>query len=142
MEKLKESITRDKEFMILRPIVIDSTGKILGGNMRYNALVELGYKEIPDEWIKKAENLTEEQKKRFILVDNAPEGMSGEWDFDVLANEFEMEELMAVGFNMAEFSDVEGMNFDHLFKEDTEGRLSKNESKTIKCPNCGTEIEI
>jgi len=77
MEKLCESIKRDPEFMVLRPIVIDKDNVILGGNQRYKACLKIGKTEVPDNWVVKAENLTPEQKKRFILVDNAPEGMAG-----------------------------------------------------------------
>jgi len=68
----------------------------LGGNMRYNALKELGYTEIPDEWVKRAEDLTEEEKKQFIVKDNMP---FGEWNFDELANQFEVEDLLEWGFD-------------------------------------------
>ena len=82
--------------MALRPIVIDEKFMILGGNMRLKALQELGYKEIPSEWIKQAKDLTPEQKKEFIIKDNLP---FGEWDFDLLANQFEMQDLLDWGMN-------------------------------------------
>ena len=41
-------------------------------NMRFKALQELKYKDIPDEWVKRAETLTEEEKQRFIIEDNVP----------------------------------------------------------------------
>lgn len=107
-KKLCESIKRDPEFMTLRPIVVDDEGIILGGNMRYRAIKELGMKDVPDGWIVKASNLTAEQRKRFILVDNAPRGMAGDWDFDMLANEWELSELKALGFDLADF----GMDLD------------------------------
>jgi len=72
--------------MELRPIVVDDSGIILGGNMRYKALKELGYKEVPDNWVKTADQLTEDEKKRFIIEDNIP---FGEWDWDMLANEWD-----------------------------------------------------
>lgn len=84
LEKLKESISRDPEFMELRPIIIDKNNMVLGGNQRLKAIRALGYKEIPVNWVKKADTLTEEQYNRFILVDNAPEGMQGEWDYGKL----------------------------------------------------------
>ena len=48
--------------MELRPIVIDENNTKLGGNMRFRALQDLGYKEIKDNWVKKANELTEKQK--------------------------------------------------------------------------------
>lgn len=100
LEKLKESIQRDPEFMALRPIVVDTDGMILGGNQRYRAIKELGMKDVPKGWIVKAENLTPEQRKRFILVDNAPEGMAGDWDWDVLQQDWEVPELEELGFEV------------------------------------------
>ena len=46
LDKLKESIQRDPEFMVLRPIVYDADGTILGGNQRYRACKALGMKEV------------------------------------------------------------------------------------------------
>lgn len=99
IDKLSESIQRDPEFMKLRPIVIDDEGVILGGNQRFKALKGLGYKEVPDEWIARASDLTEEQKRRFIIVDNSPEGMSGEWDFDALKLEWDLPDLEDLGID-------------------------------------------
>jgi ParB-like chromosome segregation protein Spo0J len=56
--------------MELRPIVVDSDMMILGGNMRFKALKELGYKDIPDTWVKRADELTDDEKRRFIISDN------------------------------------------------------------------------
>jgi len=63
--------------------VIDDQGVVLGGNMRLEALKSLGHKEIPDDWVKKASDLTPEQKQEFIIKDN---NSFGEYDWDVLAN--------------------------------------------------------
>jgi PAS domain-containing protein len=100
LEKLKESLKRDPEFMELRPIVVDNDGVIMGGNQRYRALVGLGFSDVPDSWVVKADNLAPEQLRRFVLVDNAPEGMSGEWDFELLNEDWAMSELEGLGFDM------------------------------------------
>jgi len=76
--------------MELRPIVVDDTGMILGGNMRLKAIQHLGMKTIPDTWVKKASELTEEEKQRFIIADNVG---FGEWDWDVIANEWDTEKV-------------------------------------------------
>ena len=80
-QKLVKSISEFPKMMELRPIVIDSEGMILGGNMRFKALKELKYKEVPDEWVKRADELTDEEKQRFIIEDNVP---FGEWDWIAL----------------------------------------------------------
>lgn len=100
LAKLVASIKRDPEFMVLRPIVVDADGVILGGNQRYRAIRKIGMKEIPDNWVARAADLTEEQKRRFILVDNAPDGMAGDWDIDILANEWDVPELEELGFDI------------------------------------------
>lgn len=82
LERLKASIQRDPEFMRLRPIVVDPDGIVIGGNQRLRACAELGIDPLPDGWVVRAGDLTDEQRRRFILVDNAPEGMSGAWDFE------------------------------------------------------------
>ena len=65
--------------MELRPMVVNSDMIVLGGNMRLKALKELGFEEIPDNWVKRADELTDEEIRRFIILDNAS---FGEWEFD------------------------------------------------------------
>lgn len=98
-EKLCSSVKDFPKMMSLRPIVVDSDGMILGGNMRYLALDHLGYREIPDEWIKRAEELTEEERRRFIIEDNVS---FGEWDFDILASDWDIEDLNEWGLDFPE----------------------------------------
>lgn len=85
LELLKASVGGFQKMMPLRPIVIDENNVVLGGNMRLAAIKALGLKEIPDEWVKRADDLSEDEKKEFIIKDNAG---FGEWDWDVLANEW------------------------------------------------------
>lgn len=100
-KKLVKSIEEFPKMMELRPIIIDSEGMILGGNMRFKALKELGYKDIPDNWVKQAETLTEAEKRRFIIEDNLP---FGEWDWDTLANEWNEQELIDWGMDIPDFA--------------------------------------
>ena len=78
----------------LRPIVVDENNIVLGGNMRLKACKEAGLKDV---FIVKAENLTEEQKQEFIVKDNVG---FGEWDWDALANEFDIEQLEDWGLDV------------------------------------------
>jgi DNA modification methylase len=66
----------------------------LGGNMRYKACIEAGLKEI---YILKAEDLTEQQKDEFIVKDNVG---FGEWDWDILANEWDTDKLTDWGLDL------------------------------------------
>ena len=92
--KLKKSIQDLPEMLKLRPIVVDEDYIILGGNMRYRALVELGHKEA---YVIKADELTEEKKKQFIVKDNLS---FGDWDYDILANEWDSVELEDWGLDI------------------------------------------
>ena len=78
----------------LRPIVVDENNIVLGGNMRLKACKEAGLKEV---YIVKADNLTEQQKDEFIVKDNVG---FGEWDWDMLANEWNDKDLKDWGLNI------------------------------------------
>jgi hypothetical protein len=82
-KKLVKSIQEFPEMLKLRPIVVDEDMMVLGGNMRLKASKDAGLKEV---WIEVAEGLTEEQKKEFIVKDNVG---FGEWEWDMLANEWD-----------------------------------------------------
>jgi hypothetical protein len=71
----------------LRPLILDENNIVLWWNMRLKALKELWYKKAP---VLFAKDLTEEQKKEFIIKDNV---WFWQWDFDLLANEWDVEEL-------------------------------------------------
>jgi len=83
--------------MELRPMVINEDNIVLGGNMRLKALKDLGYKEVPEEWVKRASDLTEEETRRFIIADNVG---FGEHDWEMLANEWDNEELQDWGLDI------------------------------------------
>lgn len=85
LSKLENSLKEFPEMLKLRPLIYDpKTMYVLGGNKRLICLQNLGYKEIPKNWTLAADDITEEQKKRFVIADNVG---FGEWDFDKL-NEF------------------------------------------------------
>ena len=93
-KKLVKSIQEFPEMLKLRPIVVDEEMIVLGGNMRLKASKEAGLKEV---WIEIAEGLTEEQKKEFIVKDNVG---FGEWEWDMLANEWDSVELAEWGLDV------------------------------------------
>lgn len=98
--KLKKSIKEFPQMMELRPMVIDSEGFVLGGNMRLQAIKDLKMKEIPDSWVKRADDLTEEQKREFVIKDNSG---FGEWDWDAIANEWSDLPLADWGLDIPSF---------------------------------------
>ena len=103
-KKLVTSLSEFPEMMEKRPMVCvtDADGKLypLGGNMRLRALQELKYKEIPDEWVMLADEWSEEKRNRFTISDNLS---MGEWDWDTLANEWNVEELAEWGLDIPNF---------------------------------------
>lgn len=108
--KLCESIERDPEFMVVNKIKIDETNTVLGGNQRVRALLEIGYKEIPDEWVQMClmpdgTPWPEEKKKRFILIDNSPAGMSGEFDYAVMEGNFDKQIMEDAGIDFSLLSE-------------------------------------
>jgi ParB-like chromosome segregation protein Spo0J len=118
--KLVKSIQEFPDMLNKRPLIVftDTDGKyvVLGGNMRLKALKELNYKEVPiilaDEW-------TEEQKAEFLIKDNVG---FGEWDWDSLANEWDVEKLDDWGLNVPIFAD--DVDYSILDDEDLDDQLN------------------
>jgi DNA modification methylase len=98
-KQLVKSIKEFPEMLKLRPIVVNSDMIVLGGNMRLKACKEAGLKEV---WILKANELTEEQQREFIVKDNVG---FGEWDWDVLANEWNNQQLEDWGLDLLPFEE-------------------------------------
>jgi len=121
-KKLVASIKDFPKMMSLRPIIVDDTMTILGGNMRYSALREAGYTDLPDEWVKQAKDLTEEEKKQFVIKDNLP---FGEWDWDILANNFEIKDLLEWGFDEKELKIEQEVEEDEAPEVSDEPAISK-----------------
>lgn len=96
-EKLMDSIRRFPRMMEINQIKIDENNMILAGNMRFRAIQAIGYEEIPDNWINKVDGLTEEEKREFIIKDNVS---YGEWDWEILANEWPEEALEEWGMDL------------------------------------------
>lgn len=92
-EKLVQSIRDFPEMLDKRPIIV-ADGVILGGNMRHKAAIQAGMNDIP---IIDASDWTEEQRQQFIIKDNVS---FGEWDWDILANEWDAAELEDWGLDV------------------------------------------
>ncbi len=103
-KKLVKSIQDFPQMLELRPIVIDENNVVLGGNMRLKACIEAGLKDVP---VKQAKELTEEQKKEFIVKDNVG---YGEWDWDDLANNWNVEDLTEWGLDIPGWANGHSIN--------------------------------
>ena len=109
-KKLVQSVKDFPEMLEIRPIVVNADMVVLGGNMRLKACKEAGLKEVP---IIIADNLTEEQQREFLIKDNVS---GGEWDWELLANEWDSEELTEWGLDIPNWS--KGMDENEMSDED------------------------
>lgn len=96
--KLVKSIKEFPKMLELRPIIVNDDMIVLGGNMRLKACKEAGMKEIP---VIKASELNEEQQREFIIKDNVG---FGEWDWEMIANEWDAEQVAEWGLDVPDFS--------------------------------------
>lgn len=127
-EALKKSLQEFPDMKQLRPIVVDEDFTILGGHQRIYALKDLGY---VDVLVKQVFGLTEKQKREFIIKDNTA---AGEWDTDVLANQWEMDELKSWG--------IPDFNFGGAGSEEKEPAAKDTQHSHVHtCPECGHEFE-
>lgn len=140
-EALKKSIEDDPEMLELREIVAyDNDGElvVVGGNMRYRAMKDLGFKDAPVKILPKE---TEAKKIRaFIIKDNVQFGQN---DWDILGNEFEVEELLDFGLECDFLKETNDGDIDAFFEE---ADLSKEEAPkdiviSVHIPADKAEIE-
>ncbi|MCH6573760.1 MAG: DNA modification methylase, partial [Bacteroidetes bacterium] len=115
-DKLVQSIKEFPKMLEIRPIVVNDEMVVLGGNMRLKACKAAGLSEIP---IIKADSLTEEQQREFIIKDNIG---FGEWDWEMIANEWDSEELIEWGLDVPDFliEDSEAKEDDYEIPDEIE----------------------
>jgi hypothetical protein len=95
-KKLVQSIKDLPEMAEVRPVVVNTDMVVLGGNMRLKAMREAGWKEVPIEVV----DWDEDKQRQFIIKDNVS---GGEWDWEMLANEWDTEELQEWGLDLPGF---------------------------------------
>jgi hypothetical protein len=115
--KLVKSINEFPEMLELRPIVVNDDMVVLGGNMRLKACKEAGLSEVA---IIKASNLSEAQQAEFIIKDNVG---FGEWDWDMLANEYDEQDLKDWGLDLPVFESVNELEAEEDDFEAPEGGI-------------------
>lgn len=96
-EKLKTSIQNNADYFEARPLILsDRTGElvILAGNQRYKAAKALKMAEVPTVTL---HGLTEEREREIIIRDNVN---NGDWNVDLLANEWNPDELIDWGVDI------------------------------------------
>jgi hypothetical protein len=105
-KKLVQSIKDLPEMAEVRPVVVNTDMVVLGGNMRLKAMREAGWKDVPIQVV----DWNEDKQRQFIIKDNVS---GGEWDWDMLANEWDTEELQEWGLDLPGFDlDANGLGED------------------------------
>jgi ParB-like chromosome segregation protein Spo0J len=116
-KKLVQSIKDLPEMAEVRPVVVNTDMVVLGGNMRLKAMREAGWKDVPIQVV----DWDEYKQRQFIIKDNVS---GGEWDWDMLANEWDTEQLKDWGIDLPIFAE-------EPFGDDLIGD-EKNKPATIK----------
>ena len=129
MDRLVKLLQEFPEMMELREIICDETMTVLGGNMRTLALRRAGAKEAI---AKIATGLTPEQKREFVVKDNAP---FGSWDFDILANEWDDLPLVEWGVDIPKAWGQEP-------SQPPEPPEEPEKPNIIICPKCNHEFSV
>jgi len=126
-KNLKNSITR---FGLVDPIIVNSNEKrkniVIGGHQRLKIAKEMGIVDIPTVEV----NLTLEKERELNIRLNQN---TGAWDWDSLANNFDIDDLMNWGFDEIELQ---------CFNDEEEEKEEKQQAsaKMITCPECGHEF--
>jgi len=129
---LKKSIEDEPEMLGLREILVyplddieGHEGKyiIIGGNMRYRACTELGYKELPCKIIPIETPV--KKLRAYTIKDNSG---FGQWDYDDLSSSWDDDELRDFGMELDYIAPGEGDNWDEM--EDPEGKGSGSNGET------------
>lgn len=123
-EQLKKSLVEFPEMKQLREIIVDENMEILAGHQRIYALKDLGYEDV---YVRQVTGLTQKQKREFMIKDNVS---AGEWDSDIIANSWDLDELESFGVKP----------FKLPGSGENDGNSYKNHEVT--CPECGHHFEL
>lgn len=134
LNRLQRSMKHDPGFFTARPCLvnkIDGQFLVYAGNQRVKAAKKLGWKKIPC-FIE--ENLSDKIMQERLIKDNRH---NGEWDYDMLASDYEIKDLLELGFSKSELEI--GDTAEELEKAEQQYRAEKREEekKGVMCPNCG-----
>jgi hypothetical protein len=119
---LVKSIQELPDMLEMRPIIVNADYVILGGNMRWKACKEAGLKEVPiiiARW-------SEEQQKEFTIKDNLS---FGEWDWEMIANEWDSTQLEAWGMDI--WKQADDINLDDFFEEEAKEKAEAGTKITL-----------
>ena len=136
-KKLVKSIIEFPQMLELRPIVVNEDFVVLGGNMRLKACIEAQIKDVP---VLVADTLTKKQQQQFIIKDNSN---FGEWDWDMLANTWDVDELKEWGLDVPKWSeDISVFDEDISFDLDGENDDKSHIKKIVLNLDVEKELKI
>ena len=130
IEKIAKSI---EQFGFINPVLIDGDYGIIAGHGRVEGAKQLGMTEVPCIFV---EDLTETQKRAYILADNKLTLDAG-WDDLILKEELQALEDLNFDITLTGFEeyDISDINIDGFFEQ--AGEQKEKEPKKIQCPHCG-----
>lgn len=139
MELLKENIQNYPEMLEMCGLLVYPLGNgkyiIICGNMRYRAICELGWSEVPC-WML-PEDTPVERLRAFAIIDN---NGFGKWDWDMIANEWDAQKLSAWGVDL--FISENEVNIDEYFDEGDNSKTKNNGGKiTVVIPEKHAELK-
>ena len=127
---LKESLTK---FGVVEPVIVNQNAErnniIIGGHFRVRELKKMGFKEVDCVIL----DLPLEDEKELNIRLNANKG---DWDYDLLANNFDLEDLTTWGLDVPSLGDIEPAS------EDEQGKLDVLDINYVKCPHCNKEFSL
>lgn len=123
-DHLKSSL---EKFGLADKPIINLDGTIIGGHQRIKVLKEMGTTEI--EVLVPNRMLDEKEQNELCIRLNKN---TGDWDYDILANEWEICELVEWGFTE---KDLE------LFLDASEDKVETEKEESCKCPTCGKKMK-
>lgn len=131
-KKLVQSLKDFPEMAEVREVVVNKDHVILGGNMRYRAMREAGWSEVPVKIV----DWPEDKQREFIIKDNVS---GGEWDWDELANTWDSDLLtdwgldLPVDFNKQEVEEDEAPAVDESTTVSKSGEVYQLGSHRLMC---------
>jgi len=131
-KKLCKSIQDNKDYFETRPILVNKELIIFAGNMRWRAAKEVGMTEVPVSIM----DISENRQKELMIRDNRE---NGEWDFDLLANNFEIDDLLEWGFDEKDLK-IDDIDFGNI--KGNENRKTSDRKQNVTCPDCGKMFEV
>ena len=131
-KKLCKSIQDNKDYFETRPILVNKELIIFAGNMRWRAAKEVRMTEVPVSIM----DISENRQKELMIRDNRE---NGEWDFDLLANNFEIDDLLEWGFDEKDLK-IDDIDFGNI--NGNENRETSDRKQNVTCPDCGKMFEV